>query len=78
MKTYIFKIKTSYSANTRPINEFILGCCANNRKEAFDNIASYLPDVVVYSKLMAICENYTVFFDDDSHLIEEGDVVIFK
>ena len=78
MKTYIFKIKTSYSANTRPINEFIMGCCANNSKEAFDNIASGLPGVVVYSKLMAICENYTVFFDDDAHLIEEGDIVIFR
>lgn len=78
MTTYIFKFKTSYSANTRPINEFILGYCANNRKEAFDNIASCLPGVIVYSKLIAICENYTTFIDDDAHLIEEGDVVIFK
>ena len=77
MKTYIFRIKTSFSQFGNPIDEKIIGCCAESSKKAFENIKKNISNPIVYSKLIAFCDNYVVHNEEDNYLLEENDVVFF-
>ena len=78
MKTYIFKIKTSFGLYCKPIDEHIIGCCANTSSEAYETIAKQIPSTIVESKLIAFCDNYVVKYGEDNYVLEENEIVSFK
>ena len=78
MKTYIFKIETSFGLYCKPIDKHIIGCCANTSSEAYETIVKQIPGTIVESKLIAFCDNYTVKYGEDNYVLEENEIVSFK
>lgn len=79
MKTFIIKIGISFAMYGRVINYKILGVCAHSRKEAFEYVKKNVSGVIVESHILAICENYCVFCDNEPDFtLEDGDIVFFN